>query len=177
MKSFESLVATLLVREGYWTYPSFKVQLNDDDQQLCGSEQQEMWESWEIDVLAYRAKTNDVLLVECKSFLNSDGVHFPFRQPKRYKLFINNRLLDAVKSAVRRELVERELCPTEPNVILGLATSKVASDKDRQRLQEKFHEEGWRLFDDCWIRQRVRELADQDYEDDLAVLVAKLMTS
>lgn len=57
---------------------------------------------------------------------------------------------------------------------LSLATGRIATDEDRQRLQKKFDEEGWRLFDDRWVRQRVRELANQDYEDDLAVLVAKL---
>jgi len=84
---------------------------------------------------------------------------------------------EAVKSAVRRELVARGLCPTDPSVKMGLAAANVASDRDRERLQAKFNQEGWRFFDDRWIRQRVRELADQDYVDDLAVLVAKLMTS
>lgn len=85
----------------YCAYPSFKLSLSEDEQQRCDSRQGKR----EIDVLAYRVNAADVLLVECKSFLDSEGVHFPFRKPGKYRLFDDSKSLvfDAVKRAVGQE--------------------------------------------------------------------------
>ena len=73
MDAFESVVAMLLKRDGYWTTTGFKVELSKAERRAIGKHSAPRWE---IDVLAYKASINELLVVECKSFLNSTGVVF-----------------------------------------------------------------------------------------------------
>ena len=71
MDSFESLVALLFERDGYWTKTSFKVELTKEDKEKIGLK---TTPRWELDILAYKAKDNSLRVIECKSFLDSSGV-------------------------------------------------------------------------------------------------------
>ncbi len=73
MNAFESLVEMLLRRQGYWTRTCFKVELTADEKRAIGKHSSPRWE---LDVVAYKGQTNEVLAVECKSFLDSRGVMF-----------------------------------------------------------------------------------------------------
>jgi hypothetical protein len=73
MDSFESLIALLLRRDGWWTTTSFKVEITKPEKREIGTHSAPRWE---IDVLAYKGSTNEILAVECKSFLDSTGVTF-----------------------------------------------------------------------------------------------------
>lgn len=55
MDSFESLVSSLLRREGYWTETGFKVELTKQDKHRIGRPSLPLWE---IDVVAYKGKGN-----------------------------------------------------------------------------------------------------------------------
>ncbi|MEZ6068351.1 MAG: hypothetical protein R3B90_22145 [Planctomycetaceae bacterium] len=134
----------------------------------------------EIDVLAYSPTANEVLAVECKSFLNSRGVVFQngeFWKASTYKMFSDAKLRDTILKATKRQLVSRGLCDAETRITLGLATGKIAKSTDRETLRSHFNSHGWRLFDDEWIRKQVRDLADSQYENDVAYMVAKLLHS
>src|SRR5437764_842416 len=87
MDAFESVVAMLLRREGFWISTSVKVALTKEEKRLIGRHSAPRWE---IDLVAYKGSTNQLLAVECKSFLDSTGVVYrdgKFDLPKRYKLF------------------------------------------------------------------------------------------
>jgi hypothetical protein len=71
MDSFENLMAILLEREGYWVTTSFKVDLTKSEKIKIGKP---TTPRWELDLIAYKAGPNELLIVECKSFLNSIGV-------------------------------------------------------------------------------------------------------
>lgn len=71
MDSFEQVVATVLDRAGYWTRTSVKVNLTREDKHAIGRPSAPRWE---IDVVAYSARENELLVVECKSYLDSAGV-------------------------------------------------------------------------------------------------------
>ncbi len=73
MDAFESLISMLLRHEGYWTTPSFKVELTPADKAKIGRESSPRWE---IDLVAYKPSTDELLAVECKSLLDSTGVVF-----------------------------------------------------------------------------------------------------
>jgi hypothetical protein len=71
MDSFEAVIASLLQRRGYWTQIGFKVELTQAEKRRIGRPSSPRWQ---LDVIGYRAKSNHLLVLECKSFLDSPGV-------------------------------------------------------------------------------------------------------
>ncbi len=90
MQAFEKLAADLLWREGYWTTTAYKVDLTREEKRAIG---RPTTPRWEIDVVAYNSAANEVIAVECKSYLDSVGVrmaHFTGQRDRfaaRFKLF------------------------------------------------------------------------------------------
>jgi hypothetical protein len=175
MDAFESLIAMLLRHDGYWTNASLKVELTKAEKR-----QIELPSSprWEIDLVAYKGSTNELLAVECKSYLDSRGVVFKngeFESPKRYKLFTNATLRKVVLSRLVQQLTATGACAPKPTVTLCLAVGKIASGTDAEGLDARFKSEGWRLFTDVWIRDRLLKASGQGYENDIAFVVSKLL--
>ena len=71
MDAFESVIAGILQRQGFWTLTSFKVELTKAEKRTIGRPSSPRWE---LDVVAYRGRDNELRIVECKSFLDSIGV-------------------------------------------------------------------------------------------------------
>jgi hypothetical protein len=71
MDYFESIVKTLLEHEGYWVRSSFKVDLSKQEKRYIGKPS---IPRPEIDLLAYKPKVNQLLVLEAKSYLDSLGV-------------------------------------------------------------------------------------------------------
>ena len=178
MNTFESLVAMLFERDGYWVNLGFKVALTKEEKRKIGRPSSPRWE---LDLVAYRGSGNEVLVVECKSYLDSRGVKadgFTGNDEKhlsRYKLFNDRVLRETVLSRLAIQLIEYGLCAEEPSIQLCLAAGKIASPEDRDRLQEHFSENGWKLFDDEWFREKLLEVSNSGYEDEVAAIVAKLL--
>src|SRR5438874_1506682 len=96
MDAFESLVSMLLRHDDYWTTPNFKVKLTPVDKARI---QRTSCPRWELDLIAYKGSTNELLAVECKSFLDSTGVKFrnkKFEPESYYKLFSEPVLREVV---------------------------------------------------------------------------------
>jgi hypothetical protein len=51
MDAFESLIAMLLRHEGYWTTPSFKIELTKKEKVSIGKASSPRWE---LDLIAYK---------------------------------------------------------------------------------------------------------------------------
>jgi hypothetical protein len=181
MDAFESVIAMLLRNgladsaEKYWTITGFKVNLTPEEKRAIG---RATTPRWEIDVVAYNAQKNEVLAVECKSFLNSAGVTFRdggFQAPKRYKLFAEKDTRKVILAALMRQLAEAGLCRKSPTVRLCLAVGKIGSKCDRAGLCKHLREEcGGELFDDEWIRERILALPESKYENEVAHIAVKL---
>jgi hypothetical protein len=175
LDSFESLIAALLRRDGYWTNIGVKVELTRDEKRAIDSPSAPRWE---LDVVAYHGGTNELLVVECKSFLDSAGVTFrnqQFEPADRYKLFSNEKTRKVVLEKLATQLVHSLACAKNPKVILCLATGKIASKTDRQGLKQHFDRQGWRLFDEDWVFSRLKAAETAGYENDVAHIVAKLI--
>jgi hypothetical protein len=175
MHAFETLIASLLKRQGFWIAPSYKVDLTKSEKR-----QIERLSSprWDIDLLAYKAKTNELRAVECKSFLDSTGVVFrndSFEPESTYKLFTDATLRSVVLNRLARQLCEEGACSDAPKVTLCLAAGKIATKTDTAAMREHFDSNGWLLLDPTWIREQLTEAAGGGYENDVAVLVAKLL--
>jgi hypothetical protein len=96
MDAFEAVVAMLLRREGYWIIPSFKVDLTKEEKRTIDRRSSPRWE---IDLVAYKGATNELVAVECKSFLDSRGVIFQdgsLQPESTYKLLTEPKLREVV---------------------------------------------------------------------------------
>lgn len=181
MDAFESVIAMLLrsgsvdSAEKYWTITGFKVNLAPEEKRAIG---RATTPRWEIDVVAYNAQKNEVLAIECKSFLNSGGVMFcdgNFKAPRRYKLFTEEKVRKTVLDALEKQLVDSGLCRKNPNVRLCLAVGKFGGKCDRPGLKEFLQRKvnGY-LLDEDWIGDRIRDLPKSRYENEVAHVAVKL---
>ncbi len=99
MDSFEQVVAEILWRQGYWVRTSLKVELTKEEKREIDLPSSPRWE---LDVVAYKAKENSLLVVECKSYLDNPGVRFHGfdgsneKASGRFKLFNKPRLREVV---------------------------------------------------------------------------------
>jgi hypothetical protein len=71
LDSFESIVKTIFENKGYWVKTSFKVDLTKEEKRLIGRPSSPRWE---LDVVAFKGGRNEILVIECKSYLDSPGV-------------------------------------------------------------------------------------------------------
>ena len=179
MDSFQTLVSMLLQRDGYWVRGNFKVELTKEEKRAVG---RYSTPRWELDLVAYKGSSNEILMVECKSFLDSPGVRFRGfdgsapDESRRYKLFNDEILRQVVTKRLVTQLEESGACALSPSVRLCLAAGKIASAHDRENLREHFARNGWLLFDEEWTVHRLEQVSNSGYEDDVAAVVAKLLT-
>ena len=172
------MVAMILEREGFWVKPNLKVHLTKAEKRAIGRPTSPRWE---IDLVAYKGAGNELLAVECKSYLDSKGVSTSGflghneRKLSRYKLFNEPVLRKVVFKRLILQLQEAGLVSKNPTIQLCLAAGKFASQVDRETLQQHFIRNGWRLFDDVWLRKRLLQISDSGYEDEVTAIVAKLL--
>lgn len=178
MDAFEAVVAMILEGHGYWVRTSYKVALTKPEKVAIGRPSSPRWE---LDVVAYKPSENRLLVVECKSYLDSYGVRYnAFRTEEqegtaRYKLFNEEKTWDVVSRRLVLQLREKGLCLPDPAVQLCLAAGNIRNDSDREKLVELFEERGWQLWDEHWLNRQLTDLADSKYENEVAAVVAKLL--
>jgi hypothetical protein len=176
MDSFEQVVATILDRAGYWVRTSVKVNLTREDKLAISRPSAPRWE---IDVVAYGGRDNELLVVECKSYLDSAGVRAAsFDGPKaaeetRYKLFSDETLRRVVLSRLETQLVEQGFCPPGTKARLCLAAGNIHGDP--APLRAFFAANDWKLFERRWLISGLEALATESYENSIASVVAKLL--
>src|SRR5689334_13879527 len=109
----------MLSQQGYWVWPSYKVSLTRAEKERIGRRSSPRWE---IDLVAYKGATNEVLVVECKSFLDSRGITLAaltapdIRFATRFKLFHDVVLRSVVLRRLARQLVTIGACSPRPKV-------------------------------------------------------------
>lgn len=178
MNAFESLIAGLMEREGFWVRPSLKVRLTKEEKRRIGRPSSPRWE---IDLVAYKPGMNLLRFIECKSYLDSRGVSArSFNEnglhgASRFKLFKDATLRDIVLQRAVLDLVEQGYCLPNPTAVLCLATGKIQSQADEINLREMFNQNGWELLTDIWIREGLRSIEGDGYENSVASIVAKLL--
>jgi hypothetical protein len=176
MDSFEHVVAAVLERRGYWTRTCVKVELTRAEKLAIGRHSAPRWE---LDVVGYSGKDHQLMVLECKSLLDSVGVQARTfmgnnaKDEKRYKLFFEAETQRVVLSRLRLQLVEAGFCRPDPKIKLGLAAGKIQGDP--VTLANHFQERGWELWTPTSIQRDLRELADSKYENSVASVVAKLL--
>lgn len=178
MDSFETLVGSLLEKDGFWVRTSVKVELTAEEKRKIGRPSSPRWE---LDLVAYKAKSNELLVVECKSFLDSSGVRAcgldgtDAKKAKHYKLFNDNVLRKTVLGRLKKQFVSTGSCSSSPSVKLCLAAGKVASETDRGKIKNLFKRKGWDFYDDKWLKDKLLSVSKSGYENEVASVVAKIL--
>ena len=180
MDAFEQLVSEILWMEGYWVRTSVKVKLTPAEKRQIGRASSPRWE---LDIVAYSARDNVLKVIECKSYLDSRGVKLHAfdgsndKSAKRFKLFTENKLRRIVLKRLRLQFAETGACRTNSEVKLCLASGRIATDTDRTGLHKHFAKKGWELWDEDWLRERIKRMADpkESYENQVSAVVAKLL--
>ena len=176
MDAFEQIVAMLLERDGYWVQTSYKVCLTKEEKVRIGIPSSPRWE---LDVVAYRPKDNVILVVECKSFLNSPGVSYNSfsgknkKGAKHYKLFTSPKLRRTVFSRLKKQLRKSGQILSYAKVKLCLAAGHIRKG-DEEKVRQHCEKKRWGLFDKQWFCQQFDDLAKSAYENDIAIVAAKL---
>ncbi|HLI17378.1 MAG TPA: hypothetical protein VKV22_03795 [Rhodanobacteraceae bacterium] len=174
--AFETVIAAILQRQGYWTQINLKVCLTKEDKRLIGRNSSPRWE---LDVVAFDARNNDIIVVECKSLLDSRGVAIKTldgtdeKSKKRYKLFTDNKLREIVFHRLQQQLIYDGFCKHRPTVHLGLAAGKICGDGEQ--LHALFKANDWLLLDPHCIQRELKKLCNSSYENDVTTMVVKLL--
>lgn len=176
MDAFETVVATLLQQQGYWTQTSVKVALTKAEKIRIG---RPSTPRWELDVVGYRGFDNTLMVVECKSYLDSAGVEVraftssQSRSGSRYKLFLEPTLRKVVLARLTEQLVTAKFCKPTPSIKLCLAAGRIRGDPDL--LKSHFARAGWVLWDPVFIRAELEKLDDLGYENSVAAVATKIL--
>lgn len=177
MDSFESIVKTIFENKGYWVKTSFKVDLTKEEKRKIGRPSSPRWE---LDLVAYKGGSNEILVIECKSYLDSPGVKAVGlkngKYKERYKLFNEEILREVVFTRLIAQMVESDSCPKNTPVKLCLAAGKVATKEDREEISEYFKSKCWRFYSDEWIKNELVKLSNSGYENEIAIVTTKLLT-
>ena len=152
MDAFEAIISTVLDQKGYWVRRAFKVELTKSDKRKIGRTSNPRWE---IDLLAYHASRNELLTVECKSYLDSKGVRFSeltkMEKDSRYKPFSDTKLRKIVFHRLKTQLAKKKWFRRAPQIRLALAAGHIPTEADRAKLRKHFTKKGgsflttWRL--------------------------------
>lgn len=178
MDSFERIVASILDRQGFWTRTEVKVELTKQEKREIGRPSSPRWE---IDVVGYKASTNEIRVVECKSYLDSTGVAAkdvidplsPYSG--RFKLFHEHRTRKTVLNRLALQFEEAGLCQSRPTITLCLAAGNVRNQSDLGLLHRHFDSRGWVLIDPESIRAELQLLGKSGYENSVAAVTAKIL--
>jgi hypothetical protein len=176
MDAFEELVAEVLRAEGYWVQQGYKINLTPEQKRALGNPSMPRPE---IDLVAYKAGTGELLSLECKSYLDSGGVHARDLLPggknaQRYKMFVNEPLRTLVLDRLVEQLVDSGSVAGRPVPKLGMVYGH-ATVQNTAILLKHFEVNGWHLFGPDWLRDRLQEMALRSYDNQIASVVAKLL--
>lgn len=177
MDHFEGIVKILLEHEGYWVRQSFKVNVTKQEKRDIGKHS---IPRPEIDLLAYRPADNDIIAVEVKSLFDSPGFKVDelleaHQVPQgRFKMFTCENYRSIVLSRLQQDLQECGMIDGKQNIRLGLAAGNIYQSRTAE-IKEHFDENDWFFWSPEDIKEKVVSLAEKGYENEAAIITAKIL--
>ena len=176
MDAFEELATEMLRAEGYWVQRGLKIELTTAEKRALDNPSMPRPE---LDLVAYKPGTGELLAIECKSYLDSSGVSVRDlipggRYAHRYKMFTDERLRTLVLAKLVDQLAAADMVVGRPVPRLGLIYGHAAPNGKAQ-LQQWFDDRGWLLRGPVWLNDRLHEMAGRSYDNQVASVVAKLL--
>ena len=178
MNAFENIITQYLEEKGYWVRQSVKVKISKEDKQALNLP---TMPRPEIDLVALNVKKNELLLIEVKSLLDSHGVWYEAvsgddkKFAERYRLFNNDKFRDIVTKKLREEYLEQGLINKNTKINYALAAGNIHSSADESRIRDYFSGRGWKLFSPKEIKEKIVELSEKGWEDNMVTMTAKLI--
>jgi hypothetical protein len=177
MEYFETIIKTLLEHEGYWVRQSFKVSLTKQEKRRIGKPS---IPRPEIDLLAFKLKSQEVLVLEAKSHFDSPGVRLAEIQEKfqipegRYKLFTCTNYRNVVLNRLRQDLQDLGMVGGDIKMKLGLVAGHIYQGRS-EKIRNYFASKGWFFWSPEDVRDKVNALAAKGYENEPAIITAKIL--
>ena len=178
MNAFEQISARFFEAQGFWTRVGLKIPISKEEKR---SLQNPSMPRPEVDVVAFKPGPNELLIVECKSYLDSNGVSIDnFVGEKavhlnRLKLFNRDPLRQLITAKLLVQLREEGLLlAKDPAIRYGLVAGKIKAGHG-QRLREMFNSKGWLLVTPGELAEGLRKFADRGYEDDIVTIAVKIL--
>ncbi len=177
MNAFENIIGLYLEESGYWVKQSVKVEISVEDKKKIGIP---TMPRPEIDLVAYSAKKNILILIEAKSYLDSPGVRFEsIANPKsrslnRYRLLNDAMFQSIVTKRLIKSFLEKGLINKQTKIKYALAAGNVYS-RDEDKIKKYFNKKGWIFISPKEIKEKIRSLAKKGWEDNLVTITAKLI--
>lgn len=142
MDYFENIIKRLIEQDGYWVRQSVRVNLTKPEKVAIGKHS---IPRPEIDIVGYKARCNELLIIEVKSYLDNPGVKYhelnqEYEIPDgRFKLFTCKNYRDIVFRRLVSDLFDYGMIASTPDIRFGLAAGKIYA-KDESKLVEHFRE-------------------------------------
>lgn len=174
---FENLVRTLLEGEGFWVFQSFKVDLTKEEKRRIGKPS---LPRPEIDLLAFRFSSNEIIAIEAKSYLDSRGVRLEelaasHEIPEgRFKLFTCQNFQAVVLQRLKAQLMSMGMGNDATAIRLGLVFGNVVS-RDVLALRRYVKSKKWFYWSPRLLKRKLRSQARRAYENDPAIIASKLI--
>jgi hypothetical protein len=177
MDSFEYIAARLLEDEGYWTRIGVKVNVSKEEKRLLGKSS---LPRPEVDVVAFKPASNELLLVECKSYMDSHGVSMDILAPGgkhwgRLKVFHTPDLRKLIEARICDQLKASGLLFSKPPRIRWVLFAGRIKPGHEAQVASCLATAGWALRGPAEITAQLRRFAQRGYENELATVVIKLL--
>ena len=178
MNSFEQIAARFFEAQGYWTRTGLKIEMTKAEKSALDNPSMPRPE---IDIIAFKPGPNELLIVECKSYLDSNGVReenffgTSERDKNRLKLFTRDRLRAFVTHKLIAQLrSENLLLRANPTVKYGLVAGKSMSGHEA-KVKQIFQDNRWLLVSPSDLATGLRKFASRGYEDDMVTMTVKIL--
>lgn len=176
LDAFENIVAHYLEEEGYWVRQSVKVNITKEDKGEIGKPSMPRPE---IDLVALNMRENILVLVEVKSFLDSQGVRYSGISRDegytgRYKLLTSPTYQKILSKRLKEQYLNQGLINEKTTINFALAAGNIYPGEE-QMIKDHFLKKGWMLIAPSEIKEKIKLLANKGWEDNEITITAKLI--
>lgn len=181
MDSFEEIAAKYLEEKHYWVRQCVRADISKEEKREVIKKPS--MPAPVLDIVALKLDKNELLLVEVKSFLNSPGVRFSGvtgknkKDASRYKLFTQKKYREVVTNHIKEEYLKYGLINKNTKIKYALLAGNIYSTKhseDETDIRKYFEEKGWILFPPKDIKEKIKNLSETQWEDNVVTMTAKL---
>ena len=186
MDAFETIVCSVMREKGYWVERNVKVKISPKEKEALGKP---TMPTPEIDIVAYNPRRSELLLIECKSFLDSSGVKYndvvgkscSKRNASRYKLLNNPDYQKVISDRLIGYLLEKGMINQPVNqTIFGLAAGKVYETKrsnNCKKLRNYLEGRDHFYLSPVQVRAYLNGLTNHVYKNDVVNLTVKILAA
>jgi hypothetical protein len=177
MNAFEQIVSDVFQSDGYWTKPNYKLVLNPQEKRRI---KRKSIPTIDIDIVAY--KPGSILLIECKSYLGSSGVHYKdlFKNgnwASHYKIFTRKTYREVILKALKKKLIERKMATRKDVLQLCLVAGNVAGGEENEaKINAEFKKRKWLFIGPAKLREKLLGKREEKiWEDNPVTVTVKLL--